>query len=67
MTTDPYNIACVHGFIKSSCADCSLNGLCLPIAIDFDDIGRVNDIIKRSRPIQAGEHHPRSPIAVSMT
>ena len=56
MTTDPYNIACTHGFIQSSCSDCNLKGLCLPIAMDLKDIDRVNDIIKRSRPIHAGEH-----------
>jgi len=53
MTSDPYNIACNHGFIQSSCSDCNLKGLCLPIAMD---IKKVNDIIRRSRPIHAGEH-----------
>jgi CRP/FNR family transcriptional regulator len=56
MTTDPYNIACNHGFIQSSCSDCNLKGLCLPIAMDIKDIDKVDNIIKRSRPIQAGEH-----------
>ena len=56
MTTDPYNIACSHGFIQSSCSDCNLKGLCLPIAMDIKDIDKVDNIIKRSRPIQAGEH-----------
>lgn len=52
MTTDPYNIACNHGFIQSSCSDCNLKGLCLPIAMDIKDIDKVDNIIKRSRPIQ---------------
>ena len=56
MTTDPYNIACSHGFIQSSCSDCNLKGLCLPIAMDIKDIDKVDNIIKRSRPPQAGEH-----------
>jgi len=56
MSADPYNIACTHGFIQSSCSDCNLKSLCLPIAMDVNDIDRVNDIIRRSRPIQAGEH-----------
>jgi len=56
MTSDPYNIACNHGFIQSSCSDCNLKGLCLPIAMDIKDIDKVNDIIRRSRPIHAGEH-----------
>lgn len=56
MSSDPYKIACDHGFIQSSCADCNLKGLCLPIAMDIKDIDRVDDIIRRSRPIQPGEH-----------
>ena len=56
MTTDPFNIACNHGFIQSSYSDCNLKGLCLPIAMDIKDIDKVDNIIKRSRPIQAGEH-----------
>ena len=60
MSSDPYNIACDHGFIQSSCADCNLKGLCLPIAMDIKDIDRVNDIIRRSRTIHAGEHLYRS-------
>ena len=51
MTTDPYNIACSHGFIQSSCSDCNLKGLCLPIAMDIKDIDKVDNIIKRSRPL----------------
>ncbi|MDC1528211.1 fumarate/nitrate reduction transcriptional regulator Fnr [Gammaproteobacteria bacterium] len=49
-------MACSHGFIQSSCSDCNLKGLCLPIAMDIKDIDKVDNIIKRSRPIQAGEH-----------
>lgn len=60
MTTDPYNIACDHGFIQSSCSNCNLKSLCLPIAMDLKDIDRVDDIIRRSRPIQPGEHIYRS-------
>jgi len=56
MSSDPYKIACDHGFIQSSCADCNLKGLCLPIAMDIKDIDKVDDIIRRSRPIQPGEH-----------
>lgn len=56
MSTDPYNIACDHGFVQSSCANCNLKGLCLPIAMDIKDIDKVDDIIRRSRPIQPGEH-----------
>lgn len=47
--------ACTHGFIKASCSDCNLKGLCLPIAMDIPDIERVDKIIQRSRPLQAGD------------
>jgi CRP/FNR family transcriptional regulator, anaerobic regulatory protein len=60
MTSDPYNIACDHGFIQASCIDCNLKGLCLPLAMDIKDIDRIDEIIKRSRPIQVGEHIYRS-------
>lgn len=48
--------ACTHGFIKASCGDCNLKGLCLPIALDVQDVDRLDRIIQRSRPIQASEH-----------
>src|SRR5690606_29921064 len=48
--------SCAHGFIKASCADCSLKSLCLPIALDIQDIDRLDRIIQRGRPLQGGEH-----------
>lgn len=56
MTTDSNNIACSHGFIEASCANCNLKSLCLPIAMDIKDIDKVDHLIRRSRPIQPGEH-----------
>lgn len=52
--------ACTHGFIKASCSDCNLKGLCLPIAMDIPDIDRLDKIIQRSRPLHAGDHLYRS-------
>jgi CRP/FNR family transcriptional regulator, anaerobic regulatory protein len=54
------NKACSHGFIQASCSDCSLKGLCLPIAMDVQDIDRLNSIIQRNRPVQGGDHLYRS-------
>jgi CRP/FNR family transcriptional regulator len=56
LTTQAATSSCTHGFIKASCADCSLKGLCLPIAMDIRDIDKVDQIIQRSRPIHAGDH-----------
>ena len=60
MTSEPKYIACDHGFIQASCSDCNLKGLCLPLAMDIKDIDKIDEIIKRNRPIQAGEHIYRS-------
>jgi CRP/FNR family transcriptional regulator len=54
------NSSCNHGFIKASCFDCNLKSLCLPIAMDVRDIEKLDKIIQRTRPIQAGEHLYRS-------
>ena len=56
MTASASPNACTHGFIKATCADCSLKGLCLPIAMDVKDIEKLDSIIQRTRPIQSGEH-----------
>lgn len=50
------NSTCTHGFIQASCTNCNLKGLCLPLAMDIRDIDRLDKIIKRSRPIHAGDH-----------
>ncbi len=34
----------------------TLKGLCLPLAMDVNDIDRLDEIIQRGRPIQSGEH-----------
>lgn len=56
LTTD----SCSHGFIQASCSNCNLKGLCLPISMDIGDIDRLDRIIQRSRPVQAGDHVYRS-------
>ncbi len=42
--------------IKVSCEDCSLNELCLPRGLDTQDLGRLEEIVKRSRPLRTGEY-----------
>ena len=56
----PATNACIHGFIKATCNDCSLKNLCLPIALDIKDIDRLDKIIQRSRPVHIGDHLYRS-------
>lgn len=40
---------------QAHCNTCSLSSLCLPIALENDDLDALDRIIKRSRPIQKGE------------
>lgn len=37
------------------CSTCSLSSLCLPIALEKDDLDTLDKMIKRGRPIQKGE------------
>lgn len=41
---------------QNNCNTCALNALCLPIALDNDDLDRLDEIIKRSKPYQKGEY-----------
>lgn len=41
--------------INTECKNCSLNPLCLPIALEGNDIDKLDAIIKRGRPIKKGE------------
>lgn len=50
----------VVDFIASSanqahCNTCSLSSLCIPIALNTDDMDELDKVIKRGRPIQKGE------------
>lgn len=39
-----------------SCGDCRLGELCLPIALDAAEINRLDEIVKRGRPLKKGDH-----------
>lgn len=38
------------------CGDCRLSGICLPLALESDDIDQLDSIIQRGRPLQRGAH-----------
>ncbi len=42
--------------INVSCSDCSLNPICLPVAVNAKELDELDEIIKRSRPLKKGEH-----------
>lgn len=46
---------CAHEF-KVSCGNCRLNRICLPLALENDDIEQLDEIIQRSKPVQKGQH-----------
>ncbi|HEX4974569.1 MAG TPA: fumarate/nitrate reduction transcriptional regulator Fnr [Pseudomonadales bacterium] len=48
---------CSHaGPMAVTCTDCSLNPICLPIAVSKDELVQLDEIIKRGRPLKKGEH-----------
>ncbi|HVL00486.1 MAG TPA: fumarate/nitrate reduction transcriptional regulator Fnr [Dongiaceae bacterium] len=42
--------------LNVSCTDCSLNPICLPVAVKEKELDELDSIIKRSRPMKKGEH-----------
>ena len=38
-----------------SCKECSLNALCLPAALDEGEVGRLDELVKRARPLQRNQ------------
>lgn len=55
MTASLANHQCPHNNTVS-CGDCRLSSICLPISVKIDDIDRINNIVKRGRPLQKGEY-----------
>tara|TARA_Y100001972_G_scaffold126092_1_gene178916 strand:+ start:415 stop:1167 length:753 start_codon:yes stop_codon:yes gene_type:complete len=41
---------------RTSCNDCSLNPICLPLAVSVDELDQLEDIMRRGRPLKRGEH-----------
>ncbi len=46
---------CAHDF-QVSCGNCRLNAICLPLALESDDIAQLDEIIQRSKPLQKSQH-----------
>jgi CRP/FNR family transcriptional regulator len=46
---------CVHDY-QVNCGNCRLNSICLPLALESDDIQQLDDIIQRSKPLQKSQH-----------
>jgi CRP/FNR family transcriptional regulator len=41
--------------LRKGCASCSLQQLCLPAGISLSELQELEDIVKRKRPVEAGE------------
>ena len=41
--------------LRRSCAECSLQRLCLPAGVDGDDLGRLDALVQRRRPLTRGQ------------
>ena len=46
---------CAHDY-QVSCGNCRLNSICLPLALESDDIHLLDNIIQRSKPLQKNQH-----------
>lgn len=46
---------CTHAY-QVSCGNCRLKAICLPLALENEDIQQLDDIIQRSKPIQKNKH-----------
>ena len=42
--------------IKVACNNCALHQICLPIGLDRRDLEKLEEIIRRQRPLKRGEH-----------
>lgn len=41
--------------LRRSCAECSLQQLCLPAGIEGEDLRRLDEVVQRRRPLEPGE------------
>ena len=46
---------CLHDY-QVNCGNCRLNSICLPLALENDDIEQLDQIIQRSKPLQKSQH-----------
>ncbi|MEQ5836846.1 fumarate/nitrate reduction transcriptional regulator Fnr [Marinobacter sp. NFXS9] len=42
--------------LKTSCQECSLSNLCLPLAVSENEIERLEDVVQQGRTIDRGKH-----------
>jgi CRP/FNR family transcriptional regulator len=47
--------SCPHNS-QVSCGDCRLGAICLPLALEDDEIVKLDEVVQRGRPLQKGDH-----------
>jgi CRP/FNR family transcriptional regulator len=55
VSTSPAPRHCTHDFTVN-CSNCRLSSLCLPLALETEDIDKLDNIVQRGKPLQKGEH-----------
>jgi CRP/FNR family transcriptional regulator len=46
---------CTHDY-QVNCGNCRLSSICLPLALENDDIQQLENIVQRSKPMQKGQY-----------
>ena len=46
---------CEHNY-QANCNNCRLGGICLPFALESKEIDELDSIVRRSKPMQKGQH-----------
>jgi CRP/FNR family transcriptional regulator len=46
---------CTHDY-QVNCSNCRLSSICLPLALENDDIDQLDNIVQRGRPLHKGDH-----------
>ncbi len=49
------SVQCAHDY-QVNCNNCRLSTICLPLALESDDIDKLDKIIQRGRPMQRNDH-----------
>ena len=52
-TQEQISKPCSHDY-KINCGNCRLNSICLPLALESEDVEQLDEIVQRSKPIQKG-------------
>ena len=55
LASDATDRRCSHDY-QTSCSTCRLATICLPIALESEDIEKLDEIIQRGRPLRKNEH-----------